>query len=79
MEASSKNKPWRMEHRDLYPFSVFGPGVDKWITWNTPFSLKVAVKKLASMMDRQRREVYYTYRIRNLESGEIIPGEIFCG
>jgi len=83
MEVSSKNKCWRMEHRDLHPYSVFGDYVgEDWITWKTEYEFNCALEKLIEMTQNRRvdkngvKVEFYSYRIRNIETEEIIPGEL---
>lgn len=85
MEASS-NRNWRMEHWDLLPYSIYGEyvqDVDRWITWKTQYVMEAAIEKLVEMSTQRRvekdgKEVrFYSYRIRNIDTGEVIPGELF--
>lgn len=88
MEASSSVKPWRVEHMDLHvsePYVYNGQSCEsmsggrRWVTWETQYDFEKAIAKLKKMYCKHMSSRIYTYRIRNLETGEIIPGEIFDG
>lgn len=76
MEVLCKDKSWRMEHFDL---DLHAEGRAHWIMWLKELTLDDALKTLKKMYCRHMKRRIYTYRIRNLTTGEIIPGEIFDG
>ncbi|MCI0563738.1 MAG: hypothetical protein MN733_35135 [Nitrososphaera sp.] len=73
---SDGSREWFVEHR-LWADRPAGKFRDEtWTEWKTPMTLISALERLAELSIKGSR--YYEYRVRNLRTGEIIPGEIVC-